>query len=61
MARPLQRPLSFGIYADLLGTDKTLEMDVESPEGIYFSLAFLHFLNLEEHKIDKIDSLPLPC
>ena len=58
---PATTSLSFGIDADLLGTDKSLEMEVESPEGIYFSLAFLHFLNLEEHKIDKIEPLPLPC
>ena len=42
---PATMSLSFGIDADLLGTDKSLEMDVESPEGIYFSLALLNFFN----------------
>ena len=37
--------LFFGIDADSLGTDKSFKMDVERPEGIYFSLALLHFLN----------------
>lgn len=42
---PATTSLSFGIDADLLGTDKSLEIDVESPEGIYFSLALLNFFN----------------
>ena len=42
---PATTSLSFGIDADLLGTDKSLEMDVESPEGIYFTLALLNFFN----------------
>ena len=42
---PATMSLFFGIDADSLGTNKSFEMDVERPEGIYFNLALLHFLN----------------
>ena len=51
---PNTTSLSFGIDADLLGTDKSLEMDVESPEGIYFSLALLNFFTQEERLKNSI-------
>ena len=46
---PATTSLSFAIDADLLGTDKSLEMDVESPEGIYFSLALLNFFSTRKN------------
>ena len=42
---PATMSLFFRIDVDSLGTNKSFEMDVERPEGIYFSLALLDFLN----------------